>query len=336
MNILQIGAGSMGTRRLRDLSSIKHVKLALLDLREDRRQRAKKTFNIPVYKNIKNALNFKPEAIVISTPPDQHDFYIKLALENGLHHFCESSIWTYNYKEVMETSSKKGLASCPSNTMLFLPSVKKIKEIVASGQLGTIQDWHMFLSTYEPGWHPAEGKEYYARNRATSAGRDMLAFELMYLSNLFKEEIASVYASINKRGKTSGNFEDCWNILIEHEEGLTGNFTILIGSKPLMRNGWIAGQESVLKYNILTGIVEIVIDNSHSIIYKCGSQKETLEKTYLDEISSFVKAIKGEIKWPITYKHNAEITAITAAIEKSALSNKREKVDIIYQPSIRW
>ncbi len=337
MRILQIGGGSMGTRRIRDLLRMEGINVALFDKRKDRCKRAKERFFIPVFDDFNEAVDkFVPEALVISTPPDQHDFYIKFALDNGLHHFCESSIWTYNYKWVIEVATQKKLVSAPSNTMLFLPIVDKIKKIVDSGRIGKIQNWHMFLSTYEPGWHPGEGKEYYARNRETSAGRDMIPFELMYIDSFFKENVVSVYSAIGKRGIVSDDFEDTWSVLIKQEDNLSGSFNLIIGSKINMRSGWIAGSDGIIKFDILDGLVVLYVDNVSMEICKCGTQREVLEDTYFKEISCFIDAINGKCNWPISYKHNAEITAILGAIERSARERKEIPVDIEKQPALVW
>src|SRR6185295_11108100 len=96
MRILQIGAGSMGTRRLRDLHALPGVTIALLDAREDRRQRARDRFGLEVFSRLEDGLAWKPEALVISTPPGTKDAYVQTALDRGLHHFIEADIWVRN------------------------------------------------------------------------------------------------------------------------------------------------------------------------------------------------------------------------------------------------
>jgi len=69
MKILQLGSGSMGSRRLRDLSRRPDVTLALYDERADRRQRAHERFGVTVFTRLEDALAWEPAALVISTPP---------------------------------------------------------------------------------------------------------------------------------------------------------------------------------------------------------------------------------------------------------------------------
>src|SRR5213083_326875 len=105
LRVLQIGAGSMGTRRLRDLSARPDVSLAVLEARTDRRDRAMQRFGVTAFADLEAAISWNPDALIISTPPDQHEKYVHLALERGLHHFCEANIWTPDLDEIERVSA---------------------------------------------------------------------------------------------------------------------------------------------------------------------------------------------------------------------------------------
>src|ERR1044071_5551678 len=117
MKILQLGSGSMGTRRLRDLQPRKDVAIALYDEREDRRQRAKDRFGITVFSRLEDALAWDPAALVISTPPGTKRRYVDLALERGLHHFIEADIWSYGADRIERVSREKKLVSAPPGSL---------------------------------------------------------------------------------------------------------------------------------------------------------------------------------------------------------------------------
>ena len=91
--ILQIGSGSMGTRRMRDLYSRADVTLALFETRADWRETARQRFAIECFSTIEEALDWQPDSIVISTPPDLNGPFVKLALEYGKNFFSEADIW---------------------------------------------------------------------------------------------------------------------------------------------------------------------------------------------------------------------------------------------------
>jgi len=331
MKVLQIGAGSMGTRRLRDLAARRGVELALLDFREDRRKRATDRFGVTVFPDMDSAFAWNPEVLIISTPPDRHDEYIRIALEKGLHHFCEENIWTRDYREVERTSKEKTLISAPSCSFHFLPMVKKIKSILEDGEIGNLHSCQMTLSTYQPSWHPDEGNEYYARNRNTAAGREMVPFELVWMNHAFGLP-ESVNGITGRYGNLPGEFEDSWSAQIQLKSGGIETLTVLHGAHPIVRRGLCVCEYGTMDFNLMTG--ELILSSEKSGVQRiqCGSSSEVLEASYYDEINSFIDTVNGKATWPHSYYHSAVATASLAALEASAESGDRRTVDVEIQP----
>src|SRR5690242_2929369 len=69
LKILQIGAGAMGTRRLRDLQQRTDIALALYDQRPDRCAAAQARFGVKTFAALGEGLAWGPEVLIISTPP---------------------------------------------------------------------------------------------------------------------------------------------------------------------------------------------------------------------------------------------------------------------------
>ncbi len=333
LKILQIGAGSMGTRRMRDLSTRNDVELALFDLRDDRRSRANKRFGIKTFESINDAMYWEPDALVISTPPDQHNKYIELALEKGLHSFCEASIWTYDFNKIESVSKEKNIVIITSSSLIYLPVVKEIKRIVEE-ELGNLHSYGMCLSTYLPTWHPDEKKEYYARNRSTSAGREMVPFELGYLNYIFgyPEYIAGY---LGRRGELEEEFEDTLSLKMKLNNGAVAQLTIMTACPVIVRKGWAAGNYGYMEYDIITGEIYKNLPNKgiNERIY-CPGQRDGLERAYSEDIYSFVDKIKGIDSEVYSYRMSAIATGTLAALEKSVISGKFEKVDPMNQPAL--
>ena len=90
MKFLVIGLGSMGKRRVRNLIALEYKKIAGYDTRQDRIEFANDKYNIKTFSDFDQAIEkFKPEAFIISTPPDLHMKYAYYALKRGIHCFIE-------------------------------------------------------------------------------------------------------------------------------------------------------------------------------------------------------------------------------------------------------
>lgn len=331
LKVLQIGAGSMGKRRLRDLCGRSGIELGLWDPREDRRQEAVARFRPTPLLSVEEAVAWRPQAVVISTPPDRHAEYIELALEQGWHHFSEANIWTVDSARIESIGLARGLVSAVSNSLRFLPVVKELKRIVGA-ELGRLHAYQAALSTWMPGWHPAEGAEFYARNRATSAGREMVPFELLWLNEVFGPPV-EVCGSVAKRGKLAAPSEDTWSLGMRLASGAHAGLTVLMGCPAEYRHGQAWGDAGQLMFDIPAGIVQrdlpsLGIADRRSF----GSFAEVLEAAYREEIDAFIDAIEGRAAWPHPYSASSRATAALAAAERSAITGRWEPVDITRQP----
>jgi predicted dehydrogenase len=332
IKVLQIGAGSMGTRRMRDLCARGDVEVALFDARQDRRERAQKRFGISTFGNISEALRWGPNALSISTPPDKHWEYVELALENEIHGFSEANIWTYDYKKVEKISKEKGIVTVASSSLVTLPVVQALKKLV-SEELGDLHAYGISLSTYLPTWHPGEGREYYARNRETSAAREMVPFELGYLNEVFGIPEA-VAGYVGKRGNLQDGEEDTWCLQFRLDNGAAGQVTVSMGCPVLIRKGWACGTNGYIEFDISTGEIYKNFPEKEIEEKVCyGAVGEVLEKNYYLEISNFIEKIKGIERECFSYKQSAIVTAVLAASEKSAVTGRIEQVDIGIQPA---
>jgi predicted dehydrogenase len=80
------------------------------------------------------------EAVVIATPVPTHYELARRALEAGKHVFVEKppAMRGTELEELCELSEERGLVLMPGHLLLYHPGVRKLKEIVASGELGDV------------------------------------------------------------------------------------------------------------------------------------------------------------------------------------------------------
>jgi predicted dehydrogenase len=323
MRILQIGGGSMGTRRMRDLhgrsdftSSIgstdsgEPVEVRLFDARADRRDSARERFSVDSFAALDSAVAWDPHLIVVSTPPDQHAEYLKLAVELGKSVFCEADIWPVD-SGVAAAASSGAILIAPSATLLFQPVIQEVARIAAE-ELGALHAFGYVLSVDAPSWHPGEGAEYYARHRATAPAREMTAFELIALQAIVGHA-TSVSAVVHRRGSLAIDGEDSYTLQYVTAAGAAGHLSVLMASPQVARRGWLAGENGFVAFDLLSGVVErklpaLAIEDERQI---CDWAK-TLESVYFDEISTFVRATQGSMlgsAWPYSPADNALVCA---------------------------
>jgi predicted dehydrogenase len=321
----------MGTRRLRDLSARGDLELALLETREDRRAIAKARFGVQSFASMEQALQWEPDALIVSTPPGTKHSFVEIALQNRLHFFCEADIWPFDYREV-EKEGRTGIVAAPSCTFYFLPAIRELKRIVHE-ELGALHSYSFVLSTFEKSWHPDEGKEYYARHRITSPAREMVPFELIGLDYVFGEPLKAA-GTVSTRGHAQMESEDTWCLQMSLDNGGTGQLSVMMASPVTMRKGWAVGSNGSIEFDLLTGEIKRQFPQRGCVdTLQCGSIGAVLESVYAQEINAFVEAARGTKPWPHSYYKSNMLAATLAAAERSSVTGMAHRVDPAFLPA---
>lgn len=142
MKIGIIGLGYWGPNLLRNFSGLENVEHVIgCDSNYDRLKLMEKKFpNIELTDRIDDMFNGKTDAVCIATPVDTHYLIAKRALEAGKHVWIEKPLTSnvHQAEELIELARKNNLRLFVDHTFIYTGAVKKIKEIVAAGELGEI------------------------------------------------------------------------------------------------------------------------------------------------------------------------------------------------------
>ncbi|MBO9605588.1 MAG: Gfo/Idh/MocA family oxidoreductase [Paenibacillaceae bacterium] len=324
--VLQVGSGSMGTRRLRDVSARSDVELALLETSDERRQQAQARFGVTGFATMEEALAWGPQAMIISTPPQTHRELVAVAIERGLHFFSEAELFPTDYRVIERAVAEKGIVAAPSNTLLFLPVFDELRRIVRD-ELDAVHAYSYMLSVDTANWHPGEGKEYYARSRSTNGTREMVVFDLSALSYAFglPQDASGV---LRAGGELGGDREDTWALQLRLAGGGAGHLVVSGGSPQTIRKGAAVGRNGTVEFDLASGQIDcrmpaLGIDR----VVRTGSIADVLEPTYKREIDTFLGAVAGNAAWPHDYRTACLVAGTLAAAERSARSGRLERVD---------
>ncbi|PKK82901.1 MAG: oxidoreductase [candidate division Zixibacteria bacterium HGW-Zixibacteria-1] len=144
MNIGIIGCGYWGPNLVRNFNALKGARVfGVSDLRPERLEYISRLYpNIKIVTNDCNdILRSKDiDAVVIATPVSTHFPLGMEALENGKHLLMEKPMTgtTEQAEVLIETAERKKLTLMVDHTFIYTAAVRKIKEIVVSGELGEI------------------------------------------------------------------------------------------------------------------------------------------------------------------------------------------------------
>lgn len=329
MRILVVGLGSMGKRRIRNLLKLQYCDVLGFDTREDRRREVCEKYCIRTFSTINSAIEQNPDVMIISTPPDLHLKYVKIAVKNNINFFTELNLLSSHVKEIIKLTSQKKLIAYPSSTMLFHPMIKELKRLLNKKVIGNIYTIQHHAGHFLPNWHPWESyKDFFVSKKITGGAREIVPMELIWLMSFFSD-VKSVYGNLQKVSKLDVNIDDVYQIFMEFKNKILCTLLIDVISIPAFRETKLIGEKGTILCDFIKG--RIIIDNGKkrkemklrlSKVAKGYKGSTPPEKLYEDEIQTFLHSIEKKSSYPYSFYDELKTLQILDKIEASSKIGK--------------
>lgn len=332
MRFLVVGLGSMGKRRVRCLQALKQAPVAGFDLRQDRTEETARLYGVPVYNDFAAAVAaHKPDALIISVPPQHHMHYMRWAAEHDMHFFVEASVVDDGMAALIESLARKSIVAAPSATMMFHPAIKLVRDIVAGGELGKISNVLLHSGQYLPDWHTYEKvSDYYVSNPATGGGREIVPFELTWFTMVFgfpKRVAATFRKTIDIAG--AEKIADTYNCLLDYGTFLS-SVTVDVVSRYATRRLVINGDKKQLYWSWDENCIKVFdpVKNAweQRSYIMAGAEKgynaNIGENMYIEEINTFIEAVEGKHPFINTMPLDHAVLKLLYACEQSDTSGR--------------
>jgi len=136
------GLGEAATLVVPEVAQLPYIQLtAAADMRQSARERFEKEYEAAVFPTVEELCAYpNVDAIYIATPHELHAQHVITALEHDKHVIVEKpmALSVEDCERMNETAERRGLKLMCGHTKSFDPPVRKMREIVASGQLGKL------------------------------------------------------------------------------------------------------------------------------------------------------------------------------------------------------
>jgi len=328
MKFLVVGLGSMGKRRIRNLQYLKAGEIIGYDPRNTRRQEVQERYGIQAFSDFDDALARDPDALIISTPPDLHMAYARIAVLSDKHFFTEASVVVDGMNEVIALSRNKNLVAAPSCTLRFHPSIQVIRDIVSSGEIGDVLAFTHHSGQYLPDWHPWEDyRAFYVARRETGACREIVPFELVWLTWVLGP-VENVSCFKDKLTTLDVDIDDLYQLLLRFQGGTIGHLMVDVISRVPYRVSRFLSEEGVIEWTWAEKKVRVFLAHSKQWREYTEPQGEIekgyihAETMYIHEMDRFLKAIRGDVSYGYTFEEDKRILDVLAAAEQSAMTGQ--------------
>lgn len=332
MNIVVIGLGSMGKRRIRLLkqyieNEVKDTnvwKIIGVDSNEERCAESAKLHGIETYHSLKAAIEAEEvDCAVISTSPHTHAGIIKECLQNKLHVFTEINLLSDGYEENIALAKEAGKVLFLSSTFMYRKEMEYIKKTVQEEAFKGLYRYH--IGQYLPEWHPWESyKNFFVGRKDTNGCREIFAIELPWLVDTFGD-IKAVHSIHRKVSELEIDYDDSYQVLIEHTSGVMGNLSVDIVTPNAGRDleiwsegfhiGWKGTPDTLTRFN------NDAKDTENVSLYAQVERKEgynqfIVENAYYDELVNFILSVEQKEQPRHSFEKDGNILAWIDEIEK--------------------
>jgi predicted dehydrogenase len=321
----------MGKRRIRNLQYLQAGEIIGFDTREDRRNEARAKYGIDTVTEVEKGFLQKPDAAIISTPPDLHISYALEAAERGMHFFTEASVMDGGIEDLLEICTARQVVGVPSCTMRYHSGPKKVIELIKANAVGRPFTFVYQSGQWLPDWHPWEDyRTFYVSRRETGACREIVPFELTWLTKAFGH-VNAVQAFKAKLSNLDADIDDVYQCMFQFESGVAGFMQVDVLARDPVRHFRLLGSEGTIEWNAGKHEVRVfsVPDRGWTVhILGQGTVEKdyadwSAEEPYVDEMREFLAAVQEEKPFGYTYEEDSSILKVLRAAEESHLQGQR-------------
>jgi len=310
MEVVVIGLGSMGKRRIRLLQqSFKSINICGTDMLESRRQEATDAFGIAVYPTLEEALSTPCDCAFVCTAPLSHSRIILKCLSVGLHVFTELNLVSDDYIEMIRLADEKKKTLFLSSTFLYREDVNILINRIKNEKSLLSYTYH--VGQYLPDWHPWEShNSFFVGEKRTGGCRELLAVELPWLLRAFGD-----IKTISTRKYTMSSLElpypDTIFVHTEHVDGAKGQLLIDVVTRVPVRHFEAFGENMQLEWRGKPEDIWVAAsdfskmektDLNNQPQRQSGYRDFIVEDAYSEEIKVFFDVIQNKCKPKYTFE----------------------------------
>ncbi len=320
-----LGGGSMGRRRIRCLLAhgVPASAIRLVDVRQDRRAECLSRHGVESLPDLEQALKWKPDALVVSTPTRFHVECCAAAARANTDFFCEIALSDRldGTEELAALVRQSGLVAALGIQTPYHPVVQRAKRWLAEPAMGRPLIYHFEWGNYLPNWHPWEN---YTAFYDPTQFEGVFVEDLGQLYSLLDDSLAELSCRTHKLGDLKIDGCDCFQLL-----GRTRKGTVVTFQFDLLQDL----QQTVYRIVCQNGVIEIRLFpdcRAERYLNATGLSEVYLppkgyqyEQCYVDEFGAFLQAIEKRTPW----HHPLEAGIhVLKCLEAARLSNKEGRL----------
>jgi predicted dehydrogenase len=329
MKFLIAGFGSIGRRHFHNLLTLGERDIVLYHthhstLPED------ELVGFPVETDLRAALAYKPETVIITNPTALHLDVAIPAAQCGCHLLIEKPVShsMARLEELQEAIAQNHNKVLVGFQFRFHPGLQLVKKVLDEGAIGEPLSAHAHWGEYLPNWHPWEDytQGYAARPELGGGVVLTLSHPLDYLRWLLGE-VESLTAITSQIGLNMP-VEDEAEILLQFENGALGSVHLDYNQRPASHHFEIIGTLGTLRWDNFDGTTRLtqVGQNGNMGAWQDFPPPQGFERNwmFLEELRHFFSLLRGVAEPVCTLQDG--IQALRLSLGALASSQQGQKI----------
>jgi len=326
--VLIVGLGSIGRRHVGIIQSI-FPKINIIVLRH-KKYNSNDIKALGLYKcttSVDEAIEFNPQAAIISNPPSKHIEIAKKLANKGINLLIEKPISNSSegVQELIDICYQNKVILMTGYNMRFFPSLIEFKKQIHCKKIGKIYSIRSETGQYLPNWRPESDYRCGVSAQQKLGGGALLelSHEIDYLSWIFGG-ISWVKSHVSKQSDLEVDVEDSAQVILGFKEVegavLTASLNIDFIRHDTTRRCFAIGEKGTLLWDGIKGQVEFFEKSSThwKVLFSSSPDRDF---TYTEEIKSFFSSVDTNKKPYISGEDGLKAVNIIKDIKESSNNN---------------
>lgn len=301
MKVLLVGTGSIGRRHLASLRRLR-ADVRVDVLREGERAVDQSTdglgAEVSIVTDLDRALLQRPDLMVIANPSAMHLRYLMAAIEHRIPFYAEKPVLTNEadvqaLKRCIEGAGPHSVPSMVGCNLRFLPSLRALRTLVESGELGRVLRASFEAGQWLPDWRPASDyRASYSASRALGGGVALDLIHEVDAARWLLGDFKTVSGELWRGSSLEIETEDCACLLMKAVNGPVATVQLDYVSRQPFRRYRLVGDQATVEWDLPGRYVAVSTAQGRREL-PLGPDAFDVGQTYITAMAELLLAIQA-------------------------------------------
>lgn len=327
MRVLVVGAGSIGSRHLKNLVEFGNEVYAV-DINKDNLKRLSPLLQA-CFTSLDEALNTNPDVALICTYSNDHIVPALKCATAGCHLFIEKpvSLSLDGIDMLMEIIDKKNLISMVGCNMRFHPAISYVQDTLTKNTFFSKKLWGSLEFGFYLPFDKEDYKNHYKANKSKGGNLIFDGIHELDCAVWFFGEPVEVLCNKSILSSLKIDTEDHVEMIVKFESGTMCTIHMDYLQHGYSRRCKVVCEEGTIVWDFVQGNIGVITTSEREWSWKGMELGISYNQMYVDEVSYFFDCISSRKETFNSVKQSLSVLKLALAANKSCYTNVWERIE---------